>query len=31
VTRGFDTPHNPLVSQKLLSPVKRGFDSLDSP
>jgi len=31
VTRGFDSPHSPLGSQKLLSRVTRGFYSQDSP
>jgi hypothetical protein len=31
LTRGFDSPHSPLGSQKLLSRVPRGFYSQDSP
>jgi hypothetical protein len=31
VTRGFDSPHSPLGSQKRLSRVTRGFDSPHSP
>jgi hypothetical protein len=31
VTRGFDSPHSPLGSQKLLSQVTSGFDSPHSP